>query len=168
MLWSGNAGRIHFSDSIAKNIGIIDEELDYDRLHYAARLANIDSFINSLPLGYETKIGSEGCGLSNGQKQRILIARAIYKNPNYIFLDEATNSLDTTNETIIMENLQRFYSGRTVVIVAHRLSTVRNADKIIVLHHGEIVEVGTHETLISHQGIYYQLIENQLELNKNV
>lgn len=157
-----------FSDSIAKNIGIIDEELDYDRLHYAARLANIDSFINSLPLGYETKIGSEGCGLSNGQKQRILIARAIYKNPNYIFLDEATNSLDTTNETIIMENLQRFYSGRTVVIVAHRLSTVRNADKIIVLHHGEIVEVGTHETLISHQGIYYQLIENQLELNKNV
>ena len=124
-----------FSDSIAKNIGIIDEELDYDRLHYAARLANIDSFINSLPLGYETKIGSEGCGLSNGQKQRILIARAIYKNPNYI---------------------------------AHRLSTVRNADKIIVLHHGEIVEVGTHETLISHQGVYYQLIENQLELNKNV
>ena len=97
-----------------------------------------------------------------------MIARAIYKNPNYIFLDEATNSLDTTNETIIMENLQRFYSGRTVVIVAHRLSTVRNADKIIVLHHGEIVEVGTHETLISHQGIYYQLIENQLELNKNV
>lgn len=157
-----------FSDSIAKNIGIIDEELDYDRLHYAARLANIDSFINSLPLGYETKIGSEGCGLSNGQKQRILIARAIYKNPNYIFLDEATNSLDTTNETIIMENLQKFYSGRTVVIVAHRLSTVRNADKIIVLHHGEIVEVGTHETLISHQGVYYQLIENQLELNKNV
>ena len=128
-----------FSDSIAKNIGIIDEELDY-----------------------------EGCGLSNGQKQRILIARAIYKNPNYIFLDEATNSLDTTNETIIMENLQKFYSGRTVVIVAHRLSTVRNADKIIVLHHGEIVEVGTHETLISHQGVYYQLIENQLELNKNV
>lgn len=97
-----------------------------------------------------------------------MIARAIYKNPNYIFLDEATNSLDTTNETIIMENLQKFYSGRTVVIVAHRLSTVRNADKIIVLHHGEIVEVGTHETLISHQGVYYQLIENQLELNKNV
>ena len=101
-------------------------------------------------------------------KSSELIARAIYKNPNYIFLDEATNSLDTTNETIIMENLQKFYSGRTVVIVAHRLSTVRNADKIIVLHHGEIVEVGTHETLISHQGVYYQLIENQLELNKNV
>ena len=157
-----------FSDTIAKNIGIIDEKLDYDRLYYAARLANIDSFINSLPLGYETKIGNEGCGLSNGQKQRILIARAIYKNPNYILLDEATNSLDTTNETIIMRNLQKFYSGRTVVIVAHRLSTVRNADKIIVLHHGEIVETGTHETLISHQGIYYQLIKNQLELNRQI
>ena len=157
-----------FSDTIAKNIGIIDEELDYARLYYAARLANIDSFINSLPLGYETRIGNEGYGLSNGQKQRILIARAIYKNPNYILLDEATNSLDTTNEKIIMENLQKFYSGRTVVIVAHRLSTVRNADKIIVLHHGEIVEIGTHETLVSRQGIYYQLIENQIELNRQV
>lgn len=157
-----------FSDSIAKNIAIIDEEIDYERLDYAAKLANIDSFIKSLPLGYDTKIGSEGCGLSNGQKQRILIARAIYKNPSYIFLDEATNSLDTTNETIIMENLQKFYTGRTVVIVAHRLSTVRNADKIIVLNHGEIAEVGTHGTLVSHQGIYYQLIKNQLELNRYV
>lgn len=157
-----------FSDSIAKNIAIIDEEIDYERLDYAAKLANIDSFIKSLPLGYDTKVGSEGCGLSNGQKQRILIARAIYKNPSYIFLDEATNSLDTTNETIIMENLQKFYTGRTVVIVAHRLSTVRNADKIIVLNHGEIAEVGTHGTLVSHQGIYYQLIKNQLELNRHV
>lgn len=119
-------------------------------------------------MGYETKIGSEGCGLSNGQKQRILIARAIYKNPSYIFLDEATNSLDTTNEAIIMENLQKFYAGRTVVIVAHRLSTVRNADKIVALHHGEIAEVGTHEELVSLQGIYYQLIENQLELNRHI
>ena len=121
---------------------------------------------NTAHAGYVARYSGGQPG--NGQKQRILIARAIYKNPNYIFLDEATNSLDTTNETIIMENLQKFYSGRTVVIVAHRLSTVRNADKIIVLHHGEIVEVGTHETLISHQGVYYQLIENQLELNKNV
>lgn len=157
-----------FSDSIAKNIGIDDENPDYERLHYAANLANIDSFIESLPLGYETKIGNEGNGLSAGQKQRILIARAIYKNPCYILLDEATNSLDTTNESIIMKNLQKFYKGRTVVVVAHRLSTVRNADKIVVLNQGKIVEIGSHEELVSQQGVYFQLIENQLELNQYI
>lgn len=170
-LWRRNCGVVMqegfiFSDSIANNIGVVDEKPDYKRLRYSAELANIHSFIESLPLGYETKIGGEGNGLSTGQRQRILIARAIYKNPNYIFLDEATNSLDTTNESMIMSNLNKFYTGKTVVIVAHRLSTVKNANKIVVLDKGYIVETGTHEELVRKQGAYYKLIKDQLELNK--
>lgn len=170
-LWRRNCGVVMqegfiFSDSIANNIGVVDEKPNYKRLRYSAELANIHSFIESLPLGYETKIGGEGHGLSTGQRQRILIARAIYKNPNYIFLDEATNSLDTTNESMIMSNLNKFYTGKTVVIVAHRLSTVKNANKIVVLDKGYIVETGTHEELVRKQGAYYKLIKDQLELNK--
>lgn len=154
-----------FSESIAYNIGIVDDKPDDQMIRYSAKISNIDSFIESLPLKYETKIGREGNILSTGQTQRILIARAVYKNPRYIFLDEATNSLDTTNESIIMNNLQEFYKGRTVVVVAHRLSTVKKADNIIVLDKGKIVETGTHEQLVNARGTYYQLIENQLELN---
>lgn len=127
-------------------------------------MASIDGFIESLPLGYHTKIGMEGIGLSQGQKQRILIARAVYKNPEFIFFDEATNALDATNERNIMENLDKFFIGRTVVVVAHRLSTVRHADQIIVLDNGEIVEQGTHQELTSQRGDYYHLVKNQLEL----
>ena len=118
----------------------------------------------SLPLKYNTKIGRDGVGLSQGQKQRILIARAVYKNPDYIFLDEATNSLDANNERAIVENLDRFYKGKTVVVVAHRLSTVKNADQIVVIDHGRVVEIGDHEELIERRGAYYNLVRNQLEL----
>lgn len=168
--WRRNCGVVMqeghiFSDTIANNIGAVDDLPDYELTRYAAKLSNIDGFIESLPLKYDTKIGSEGNGLSSGQSQRILIARAVYKDPKYIFLDEATNALDTTNETIIMNNLQSFYEGRTVVIVAHRLSTVKKADKIVVLEQGQIVETGSHNELIERRGSYYQLIENQLELN---
>ena len=127
-------------------------------------MANIQEYIDSLPLGYNTQIGAEGSGVSQGQKQRILIARAVYKNPEFLFLDEATNSLDATNERTIMENLTSYYQGKTVVIVAHRLSTVCNADKIIVLEHGRVVEEGTHKELVDKQGQYYKLVKNQLEL----
>ena len=130
----------------------------------AARLANIHDYITALPLGYSTKIGRDGIGLSQGQKQRILIARAIYRNPSYIFLDEATNALDAKNERMIVENLAGFYKSRTVIIVAHRLSTVKNADQIIVLEKGRIAEVGNHSQLIEKGGIYFNLIKNQLEI----
>lgn len=120
--------------------------------------------IENLPLGYNTKIGQEGNGISQGQRQRILIARAVYKNPDYIFLDEATNALDANNERVIMDNLQAFFKGRTVVVVAHRLSTVKKADQIVVLNHGKITETGTHETLTAKRGEYYELVKNQLEL----
>lgn len=153
-----------FSDSIARNIAPGVEVIDKAKLMEAARVANIADFIATLPLGYNTKIGSEGHGLSQGQKQRILIARAVYKNPQYIFLDEATNSLDANNERVIMENLQEFVKGRTSVIVAHRLSTVKNADQIIVLEKGMVVEVGTHKELSERKGAYYTLVKNQLEL----
>ena len=153
-----------FSESIARNIAIDDSEIDENRLHHAAAIANITDFINSLPLGYQTKIGNEGIGISNGQKQRILIARAVYKNPQYIFLDEATNSLDAENEKVIVNNLSSFYNGKTVVIVAHRLSTVKNADQILVINKGRIVETGTHSELINIRGYYYNLIKNQLEI----
>ncbi len=153
-----------FSESIARNIAVNDDEIDIVRLEQAAKIACIHDYVMSLPLKYDTKIGRDGVGISQGQKQRILIARAVYKNPDYIFLDEATNSLDAKNERVIVENLSKFYQGRTVVIVAHRLSTVKNADKIIVLNNGEIVEKGIHSELIKKNGIYFELIRNQLEL----
>ena len=153
-----------FSDTIAKNIAVGDENIDKQRLLDASVLANIYDFISTLPLGYNTKIGADGHGLSQGQKQRILIARAIYKNPQYLFFDEATNALDAKSERVIVENLNDFYKGKTVVIVAHRLSTVKNADQIVVLDKGEIVEVGKHDELTAKKGVYYQLVKNQLEL----
>lgn len=153
-----------FSDSIAKNIAVGEEHIDEQRLLHAAHVANIQEMIENLPLGYNTKIGQEGNGISQGQRQRILIARAVYKNPDYIFLDEATNALDANNERVIMDNLQAFFKGRTVVVVAHRLSTVKNADQIVVINHGKITETGTHETLTAQRGEYYELVKNQLEL----
>ncbi len=157
-------GREIFSESIARNIAVDDGDVDTTRLEQAARIANIHEYVMSLPLKYNTKIGRDGTGLSQGQKQRILIARAVYKNPEFIFLDEATNSLDAKNERAIVENLDRFYEGRTVVIVAHRLSTVKNADKIIVLDEGKVIETGNHDSLIKAKGAYYNLVKNQLEL----
>lgn len=153
-----------FSESIARNIAIGDAPIDVERLEEAARIANIHDFITYLPLKYDTKIGRDGVGLSQGQKQRILIARAVYKNPDFIFLDEATNALDAKNERIIVENLARFYKGRTVVVVAHRLSTVKDADQIIVLNRGKVMETGNHNSLIKEYGWYYHLVKNQLEL----
>jgi len=153
-----------FSDTIANNIAPGVDMIDKTRLLHAAKVANIDDFIDSLPLSYNTKIGGDGHGLSQGQKQRILIARSVYKNPKFIFFDEATNALDANNEKVILENLQEFFKGRTVVVVAHRLSTVKNSDQIIVLEKGKIVEVGTHAGLSKQKGAYYTLVKNQLEL----
>jgi ATP-binding cassette subfamily B protein len=153
-----------FSESIARNIAVDDGDIDVERLENAARIANIHDYVMSLPLKYNTQIGRDGVGLSQGQKQRILIARAVYKNPDFIFLDEATNALDAKNERAIVENLNEFYKGRTVVVVAHRLSTVKNADQIIVLDSGKVVESGNHTTLIEKKGAYYNLVKNQLEL----
>ena len=153
-----------FSDTIARNIAVADEQVDPKRLQRAVEVANIGDFIERLPLGYSTKIGMEGNGISQGQRQRLLIARAVYKNPEYIFFDEATNALDANNERIIMQHLEEFYRGRTVVIVAHRLSTVRHADNIIVVDKGHVVEQGTHDELVRKRGYYYTLVRNQLEL----
>ncbi len=153
-----------FSDTIANNIAVSDEIVDRKKLLEAVKVANIQEFIEELPLSYNTKIGQEGSGTSQGQKQRMLIARAVYKNPEYIFLDEATNALDANNEKVIMENLHEYFKGRTVVVVAHRLSTVKNADQIIVLAKGKIVETGTHNELAKKKGAYYELVKNQLEL----
>ena len=153
-----------FSESIARNIAVDDKEIDKQRLQTAAEIACIHDYVMGLPLKYNTKIGRDGVGLSQGQKQRILIARAVYKNPNYIFLDEATNSLDANNERMIVEHLDEFYKGKTVVIVAHRLSTVKNADQIVVLDKGKVVEIGNHEELTAKRGAYYNLVKNQLEL----
>ena len=153
-----------FPNTIASNISPGSEEIDEERLIKAVDIANIRGFIESLPLGYNTKIGANGHGLSEGQKQRLLIARVIYKNPDIIIFDEATNSLDANNEKVIVENLTEFFQGKTVIIVAHRLSTVRNADKIVVLDSGRIIETGTHESLIGKKGAYFNLVKNQLEL----
>jgi len=168
-LWRQKCGAVMqdgyiFSDTIAKNIALGDEKIDRSKLLHSVRVANIQEFIESLPFGYTTKIGRDGHGLSQGQKQRILIARAVYKNPKYLFFDEATNALDANNERIIMENLEEFFEGKTVIIVAHRLSTVKKADQIVVLDRGKIVEQGSHAELTKLRGVYYNLIKNQLEL----
>jgi len=167
-----------FSDTIANNISECDEHPDLDKLRHAVIVANISEFIESLPLGFNTIIGANGNGISQGQRQRILIARAIYRNPSYLFFDEATNALDANNERSIVENLQQYYqptlksyksdagTTKTVVVVAHRLSTVSHADQIVVLKNKQIAESGTHETLINKQGLYYKLVKNQLELGK--
>jgi ATP-binding cassette subfamily B protein len=168
-LWRKSTGSVMqesfiFSDTIARNIALSTDETDIERLYEAATLANADEFISALPLAYNTRIGMEGCGVSQGQRQRLLIARAIYKNPKYLFFDEATNSLDATNERKIMENMEKIFHNRTVVIAAHRLSTVMNADNIVVMKRGKIVEQGTHQQLVALQGEYYTLVKNQLEL----
>ncbi|NOQ27513.1 MAG: ATP-binding cassette domain-containing protein [Bacteroidales bacterium] len=168
-MWRGKCGVVMqdgfiFSESIADNIAVSDEYPDRKKLLNAVKVANIQEFIESLPLGYNTKIGQNGVGVSQGQKQRILIARAVYKNPEFIFLDEATNALDANNEKVIMENLDQFFKGKTVVVVAHRLSTVKNADQIVVLEKGKIVERGTHVELTKLKGAYFELVKNQLEL----
>jgi len=156
-----------FADTIARNISLGDEYVDPDRLLEAVRMANIKEYIESLPVGYNTKVGTGGQSLSGGEKQRILIARAIYKQPEFLFIDEGTSSLDAENEKVIIDNLQDFFRGRTAVVVAHRLSTVKNADQIVVLDKGKIVEIGKHDELIARKGNYYELVKNQLELGSD-
>lgn len=168
-LWRQNLGTVMqdgfvFSDSIARNIAVDGERIQEERLYNAVRIANLHTHIAKLPLGFGTRIGNNGSGLSGGQKQRMFIARAVYKDPKYLFFDEATSALDANNEKIIMENLNQFYKGRTVVVIAHRLSTVKNADQIIVMKDGEIVEEGHHDALASQRGYYFELVKNQLEL----
>ena len=168
-VWRSKCGAVMqegfiFSDTIINNIAVCDDVPNMERVRRAVETANIGDFIDGLPLGYHTKIGMEGHGLSTGQKQRLLIARAAYKDAKYLIFDEATNSLDANNERFIMEKLNVLFRNRTVVIVAHRLSTVRNADNIVVVYKGKITEQGTHEELINRRGDYYKLIKNQLEL----
>lgn len=153
-----------FNDTIANNIAIGEDTIDKQKLRKAIEIANIQGFIESLPLSYNTKIGNEGIGISGGQKQRLFIARAVYKSPEYIFFDEATSALDANNEKIIIENLEQFFKGKTAIVIAHRLSTVKQADKIIVLDKGKAIEEGTHQELVAQKGEYYRLIKNQLEL----
>ncbi|REC62960.1 peptidase domain-containing ABC transporter [Chryseobacterium pennae] len=167
--WRENCGVVMqegyiFNESIAENITIGDENIDEFKLKKAVEIANIREFIEDLPLKYNTKIGNEGLGISGGQKQRIFIARAVYKSPKYIFFDEATSALDASNEKIIMENLEQFFNGKTAIVIAHRLSTVKNADKIIVMDKGKLVEEGNHAELVALKGEYYRLVKNQLEL----
>ena len=168
-LWLGKCAAVLqdgflFSDTIANNIALGDDTVDTERLLQAVQVANIQSFVESLPLGYNTRIGSDGIGLSQGQQQRILIARAVYKNPDYLFLDEATNALDSDNEATILNNLEQYIRDKTVIVVAHRLSTVMKADQIIVIDEGRIVEYGTHLLLTRKKGFYYNLVKNQLQL----
>ena len=153
-----------FNDTIANNIAIGEDVIDKERLQYAADVANIKEFIEDYPLRYNTKIGSEGVGMSTGQKQRLLIARAVYKNPEMLFFDEATSALDANNEKEIMEKLDVFFKNKTVVVIAHRLSTVMNADQIVVLEKGKIIELGTHDELVALKGSYFKLVKNQLQL----
>ncbi|MNJ83701.1 Lactococcin-G-processing and transport ATP-binding protein LagD [compost metagenome] len=155
-----------FNDTIANNIAVSDDFVDRSKLKKAVEVANIKEFIEELPLSYNTKIGADGMGISGGQKQRLLIARAVYKNPDFLFFDEATSALDANNERIIMENLEVFFKGRTVVVIAHRLSTVKHADQIVVMDKGEVIEIGTHVDLLEQKGSYYNLVKNQLELEK--
>ncbi|WP_111685547.1 peptidase domain-containing ABC transporter [Winogradskyella tangerina] len=170
-IWRDNCGVVMqegfiFNDTIAQNIAVGEDIIDIDRLNYAIKMANISDFINQLPRHYNTKIGSEGHGLSTGQKQRLLIARAIYKNPKFLFFDEATSALDANNEKIIMENLDNVFREKTVLVIAHRLSTVKNAHQIVVLEDGKIVEIGNHDQLIKNKANYFNLVKNQLELGK--
>ena len=153
-----------FNDTIAENIAVGEDYIDKQKLRKAVEIANIKDFIEELPLSYNTKIGNEGIGISGGQKQRLFIARAVYKSPEYIFFDEATSALDANNERIIMENLEQFFKGKTAIVIAHRLSTVKHADKIIVLDKGKVVEEGNHTELVAKKGEYYRLVKNQLEL----
>ena len=167
--WRANCGVVMqegyiFNDTIAKNIGVGEDYIDKEKLNHALDVANITEYIEQLPLGVETKIGNEGIGVSTGQKQRLLIARAVYKNPSLLFFDEATSALDTNNEKVILKKLDNFFKDRTAIVIAHRLSTVRNADQIVVLDKGNIVEIGNHKSLIDKKGKYYDLIRNQLEL----
>ncbi|WP_409456556.1 peptidase domain-containing ABC transporter [Sphingobacterium sp.] len=171
-LWRNNCGTVMqdgyiFSDSIIKNIAVSGEKVNEQELFNAVKTANLHEYINSLPIGFNTRIGNTGSGLSGGQKQRLFIARAVYKDPNFLFFDEATSALDSNNERIIMNNLDAFYKGRTVVVIAHRLSTVKNADQIIVMDNGTIAEQGNHNELVHHRGIYYSLVKNQLELENS-
>lgn len=168
-LWRKHCGVVMqegfiFNDTIAYNIALGVDTIEHDKLLHAVKVANIKEFIEDLPLSYNTKIGNEGVGLSTGQKQRILIARAVYKNPEYLFFDEATSALDANNEKVIMNHLNTFFENKTVVVIAHRLSTVRNAHQIVVLEHGKVVEIGNHEELVAQKGNYYHLVKNQLEL----
>ncbi|MCB0408655.1 MAG: peptidase domain-containing ABC transporter [Flavobacteriales bacterium] len=169
--WRANSGVVMqegyiFNDTISNNIAVGEDSIDKERLRKAVAIANIKEFIEQLPLAYNTKIGMEGVGMSTGQKQRLLISRAVYKNPKFIFFDEATSALDANNEKVIMENLNQFFKERTAVVIAHRLSTVKNADQIVVLDKGKIIEKGTHQELIDLKGNYYHLVKNQLELEK--
>lgn len=167
--WRANCGVVMqegyiFNDTVANNIAVGEDHIDIERLKHAIDIANISDYIDQLPLSYNTKIGSEGTGLSTGQKQRLLIARAVYKNPKVICFDEATSALDANNEKVIMENLNTFFRDKTAIVIAHRLSTVKNAHQIVVLDQGKIVEVGDHKQLINNKGNYYNLVKNQLEL----
>nr|WP_315220103.1 peptidase domain-containing ABC transporter [uncultured Flavobacterium sp.] len=167
--WRSNIGAVMqegfiFSDTIANNIAIGVDKVDKEKLVYAADVANIKEYISELPLGYNTKIGSEGLGMSTGQKQRLLIARAVYKNPEILFFDEATSALDANNEKEIMQKLDIFFKDKTVIVIAHRLSTVMNADQIVVLDKGKIIEIGSHKTLVEEKGNYFELVRNQLQL----
>ena len=168
-IWRSSCGVVMqegfiFSDTISKNIAESDDHVDFQKAHHAAQQANIMDYIESLPLGFNTMIGAKGNGISQGQKQRLLIARSIYKNPEFLFFDEATNALDANNERTIMDNLNIFLKDKTAIIVAHRLSTVKNADQIIVLDEGRVAEIGNHRDLVELKGQYYTLVKNQLEL----